>query len=278
MARELSIYCDESDSKGKHFENFYGGALVESVHLEEVIARLQAKKDELNLGKEVKWQRITENYADKYIAFIDETFELIREGKLKIRVMFTQKYFAAANLTLEQRDNQFFILYYQFVKHAFGLPYAGSGAITPVRLYFDQLPDKKSKCDAFKDYVVGLNGQRTFRDAGIVIKKDQIAEVDSKEHVILQALDVILGAMPFRLNDKHKEIPEGLKRRGKRTVAKDKVFKHISQHIRIVYPGFNVGISTGVKGDIANRWHHGYRHWLFVPVDVEIREEFAKGK
>ncbi len=50
MARELSIYCDESDSKGKHFENFYGGALVESVHLEEVIARLQAKKDELNLG------------------------------------------------------------------------------------------------------------------------------------------------------------------------------------------------------------------------------------
>jgi hypothetical protein len=278
MARELSIYCDESDSKGKHFENFYGGALVESMHLEEVITRLQNKKDELNLGAEVKWQKITEAYADKYIAFLDETFALLREGKLKMRVMFTQKYFGAANLTAEQRENQFFILYYHFVKYAFGLPYGGDGGRTPVRMYFDQLPDTKAKCDAFKDFVVGLNNQSAFREAGIVIKKDQIAEVDSKEHVILQSLDIVLGAMPFRLNDKHKEIPEGARRRGKRTVAKEKVFKHISSNIRLLYPGFNIGISTGIKGDIENRWHHPYRHWLFVPTDVEIREEYAKGK
>lgn len=278
MARELSIYCDESDSKGKHFENFYGGALVESIHLEEVIGRLQAKKDELNLGAEVKWQKITENYADKYIAFMDEAFALLKEGKLKVRVMFTQKYFGAANLTAEQRDNQFFLLYYQFVKNVFGLRYAGNGNPTKVRLYFDQLPDTKTKCDSFKDFVVALNNQPSFRDAGLVIKKDQIAEVDSKEHVILQALDVILGSMPFKLNDKDKEIPEGARRRGKRTIAKEKVFKHISRNIRLLYPNFNIGISTGVKGEIENRWHHPYRHWLFVPTEMEIRKEFAKGK
>lgn len=58
MSRELILYCDESDSSGRHFANFYGGALVESVHQQEAIDRLQAKKIELNLLGEVKWQKI----------------------------------------------------------------------------------------------------------------------------------------------------------------------------------------------------------------------------
>jgi hypothetical protein len=278
MPRELSIYCDESDKKGKHFENFYGGALVESIHLQEVVQRLEAKKLELNLGAEVKWQKITETYAPKYIAFLDEVFALMEEGKLKMRIMFTQKYFGAVNLTDEHRENEFFILYYHFVKHAFGLTYAGGTETTNVRMYFDMLPDKKSKCDDFKDFVVGLNKLPSFRSANIVIKKDQIAEVDSKHHVILQSLDIIMGAMPFRLNNKHLEKPEGSRLRGKRTVAKEKVYKHVMNKIRVLYPGFNIGISTGVKGDVSNRWHHPYRHWLFVPTEVEIRPQFAKGK
>lgn len=278
MARELLIYCDESDKKGTHFENFYGGALVESTHLLEVIKRLEEKKLELNLGAEVKWQKITEAYAQKYIAFLDEVFTLMEEGKLKMRIMFTQKYFQAANLRREHRDNEFFILYYHFVKHAFGLTYAGNQEKTTVRMYFDMLPDKKAKCDDFKEFVVGLNNQQAFRAAGIVIKKDQIAEVDSKDHVILQSLDIVMGAMPFRLNDKHLEKPEGSRVRGKRTIAKEKVYKHIQARIRILYPGFNIGISTGMQGNIENRWKHPYRHWRFVSAEVEIKPEFAKGK
>jgi len=278
MARELSIYCDESDKKGKHFENFYGGALVESIHLQEVVQRLEAKKTELNLGAEVKWQRITEPYASKYISFLEEVFALIEEGKLKMRVMFTQKYFGAANLTAEQRENEFFILYYHFVKHAFGLKYAGTDEETLVRIYFDMLPDKKSKCDDFKEFVIGLNNQREFRLGNIRIKKDQIAEVDSKHHVILQALDIILGAMPFRLNDKHLEKPEGSRVRGKRTIAKEKVYKYAVGRIRQLYSGFNIGISTGLRSDMANLWNDPYRHWLFKASDSEIRPEFAKGK
>jgi len=278
MARELLIYCDESDKKGKHFENFYGGALVESTHLLEVVQRLEEKKKELHLGAEVKWQKITEAYAEKYMAFLDEVFALMEEGKLKMRIMFTQKYFRAVNLTDEHRENEFFILYYHFVKHAFGLQYAGSSAETPVRMYFDMLPDKKSKCDDFKEFVVGLNNQKAFRSNGIVIKKDQIAEVDSKDHVILQSLDIVMGSMPFRLNDKHKEKPEGSRVRGKRTVAKEKVYKYILSRIRIIYPGFNSGMSTGIEGDIENRWRHAYRHWKFMPAEVEIRPEFAKSK
>ncbi|EPS1224427.1 DUF3800 domain-containing protein [Burkholderia cenocepacia] len=282
MSRELIIYCDESDISGKHFSNFYGGALVESRHQAEVIARLTDKKAELNLGAEVKWQKISDHYAGKYIAFLEEAFTLIAEGKLKIRIMFTQNYFGAAGLTSEQRETSFFRLYYQFVKHAFGLKYAGHAhAETKVRIYFDKLPDTHEKCAAFKGFVVGLNKNADFRSGRIVLKEDQIAEVDSKEHVIMQSLDVIMGAIQFRLNDKHKEKPEGSRVRGKRTIAKEKVYKRVNQLIRDLYPGylFNIGISTGQRdvGPHAS-WDDPYRHWLFKSVDLEIRPQYAKNK
>jgi hypothetical protein len=283
MTRELTIYCDESDISGKFFSNFYGGALVESQHQQTIIDRLERKKLELNLGAELKWQKISEAYAEKYIAFLDEVFDIIANGQLKIRVMFTQNYFGAARLTPAQRENGFFLLYYQFLKHAFGLQFAGNPAVTPptqtrVRVYFDKLPDTHEKCSAFKGFVLGLNQNKHFKAAGIVLKEDQIAEVDSKHHVIMQSLDIIMGAIQFRLNEKHREIPEGAKRRGKRTIAKERVYKHVLKRIREIYPRFNIGVNTGIANDQTNLWQHPYRHWLFKPTDMEIRPEYAKHK
>ena len=281
MTRELILYCDESDSSGKHFANFYGGALVESTHQAEVIARLDACKVRLNLFGELKWQKITEPYAQKYMDFLGEVFLLVNEGKLKIRIMFTQNYFSAHRLTTDQRENGFFLLYYQFIKHAFGLRYAGiPGVRTGIRIYFDKLPDTSEKCAAFKGFVTGLNANSGFRRASVHIRPDQLAEVDSKEHVILQALDVILGSIPFRLNDKHKEKPEGSRTRGKRTIAKERVYKRVLEEVRSAYGGkaFNIGISTGANPGLESRWSDPYRHWLFKPADGVVRPEFAKNR
>lgn len=279
MARELIIYCDESDISGKHFSNFYGGALVESKHLLEVIATLQNRKHELNLLAEVKWQKISATYAEKYICLVDTVFDLMIKGMLKMRVMFTQNYYGAAGLTPAQRENSFFLLYYQFVKHAFGLQHAGVDASpVHVRMYFDKLPDTDEKCAKFKGFVLGLNQSMAFRQAKVVIQEDQIAEVDSKEHVVLQCLDIVMGAMQFRLNDKHKEKSEGQRVRGNRTIAKERVYRHISARVRGLYPGFNIGVSTGSSGDNTVRWSHAYRHWLLMPADLEIRKQYAKRK
>ena len=279
MTRELILYCDESDSSGKHFGNFYGGALVESKHQAEVIARLAACKLRLNLFGELKWQKITEPYAQKYIDFLEEVVALVKEGKLKIRIMFTQNYYSAHRLTSEQRENGFFLLYYQFIKHAFGLRHAGvPGVRTGVRIYFDKLPDTSEKCAAFKGFVTGLNSNSGFRRSNVHIRTDQLAEVDSKEHVILQALDVVLGSIPFPLNDKHKEKPEGSRTRGKRTIAKERVYKRVLAEIRSAYSGkaFNIGISTGMDAGLESRWNDPCRHWLFKPANGVVRSEFAK--
>ena len=277
MARELIVYFDESDISGRHFSNFYGGLLVESRHLGEVERRIAETRTAHNLHSEVKWQKISENYASEYIALMDTLFDLCAEGKVKLRIMFTQNYFSPARLTEEQRQNGFFLLYYQFVKHGFGLRHSGTaGTHTSLRLLFDQLPDTHEKRAAFKGYLAGLGKSTPFRHAGLRLEPEWIAEVDSKQHFLLQCIDVVLGAIQFRLNDKHKEKPEGSRRRGKRTIAKERVYKHILSRVRGIYPNFNIGISTSLRGELANLWRDPYRHWLFRSEDAVVRPEFGK--
>ncbi|MGD6804469.1 MULTISPECIES: hypothetical protein [Rossellomorea] len=61
------IYCDESEKTGKFYGNFYGGALVRSTDFHIVKNTLEDKKVSLNLLGEVKWQKVTPNYLEKYV-------------------------------------------------------------------------------------------------------------------------------------------------------------------------------------------------------------------
>ena len=268
MTTEYIIYCDESEEKGVHFSNFYGGALVTSHDLIPVTEALRACKAQQNLHKETKWTRITENYEGKYIALINVFFDFVKANKVKVRIMFTQNTIVARGLTRRHVDEKYFILYYQFLKHAFGLansPKVPGGV--RLRIYPDQIPDTREKVEQFRGYLVGLARNPAFIQRGIKIEHDHIADVDSKEHEILQCLDIVLGAMHFRLNDKHKEkTARNGTRRGSRTKAKERVYRHILARIQDIYPNFNIGISTG-QPDEDSRWAQPYRHWLFMPTE-----------
>jgi hypothetical protein len=171
------------------------------------------------------------------------------------------------------------LLYYQFIKHAFGLAYADdshSQETIKIRLYLDKLPDTKEKAAQFKQYLVGLNEYKQFKNRGIYIDPQQIAEVTSHQHKILQGLDIVLGSIQFRLNDGHKEKPEGARFRGKRTIAKERLYRHTNQRIRQIYPRFNIGVSTGIRDDLVNRWRDQYRHWLFIPSEYDLNLDSTK--
>lgn len=279
LSRELVIYTDESDKEGKYFSNFYGGVLVRSNDLANVIRHLDATKQKQNLFREIKWQKVTENYLKKYIALLDEFFDLVADDRIKVRIMFTQNRLVPKGLTSEQKQNAFHLLYYQFLKHAFGLRFANEGEnILKVRVNLDQLPANAEQNAAFKSFVLRLNHNPQFREGKIEFRAEQIAEVSSYDHVLLQCLDVVLGAMCFRLNNKHQEKPEGQRRRGKRTIAKEKLYKFIVSRVKEIYPGFNFGETTGMAGDLANCWRHRYRHWKFVPKDHEVDDSKNKPK
>ena len=97
------------------------------------------------------------------------------------------------------------------------------------------------------------------------IREGDVAEVCSHDHVILQCTDIVLGAMYFRLNNLHKEKPVGSRTRGKRTIAKEKLYKHINAQISNILPNFNIGMSTGSRGYQNPSWELPYSHWKFIP-------------
>lgn len=191
--------------------------------------------------------------------------------------MFRQNAHELCNLSEDEEELTYFLLYYQFFKNAFGLKF-----ITPkeggtrLRLYFDEFPETPEKARKFKGYIAALGESVDFRRASLILTEDNIAEVQSHNHVLLQALDLILGAISFRLNDQHLEKPIGQRIRGKRTLAKEKVYKAIVNRVHKIRPHFNFGDSTGCDGDLCNRWVHKYRHWRFISHGATYFEERTK--
>lgn len=262
MASDIYIFSDESEKEGTYFANFYAGALVVGSDLAEIEAVLNARKRDLHLDHEIKWQRVTANYLSKYIEMVDAFFDLVEAGKIKVRVMFTHRHMTPPPLSSYHRVNSYWFLYYQFIKHAFGLAHAPlESRPRHLRLCLDVLPDSGESRRVFKEILLGLN--RSF-GGRFRLLAEHITEVNSHEHVVMQCLDVVLGAMQFRLNDKHLEKPKGATRRGKRTIAKEKLYKHINARIQRAHGSmFNIGVSTGQPNGAADRWAQPYRHWVF---------------
>lgn len=264
--KEYLIFLDESERKGTYYSNFYGGVIVGARHYDRITKLLNRKKQELHFHGEVKWSKVSEPYLAKYIALIEVFFAEVAAKNLKLRIMFRQNAHRPQNLTREQIESEYFKLYYQFVKHAFGLmDMPEHGHQVSLRLYFDDLPDKEEKRQQFKGYVLGLRSNTEIAARDIVLTADNITEVRSHDHVLLQCLDVVLGAMVFRLNDKHLEKVPGKRTRGKKTRAKEALYKHIHACIAAIKPHFNIGISTGLSDPHHGKWRDAYLHWKFVP-------------
>lgn len=259
------IYCDESADKGTKFGDFFGGCIINSADQYEVITKLEQKKAELNLNGEIKWTKVTENYLEKYIEVIDLFFDFIEAGKIKVRIMFRNINDNPRNYSKETNvDDKYFKLYYQFLKHSFGLMTIPEDC-TPAKVIIaiDVLPDKHGKRDEFKRFLCSMPNTEDFKGVDLTIRERDIIEVDSHKHVLLQCTDIVLGAMNFKLNGFDKQKPEGATKRGKKTIAKEKLYTHIRQRICDIHPNFNIGVSTSSRGFENPHWESPYEHWLF---------------
>lgn len=270
------IWTDESDSFGKYYANFYGGILVCSEDYEEVLSRLKAVVESVGLAEEeIKWQKVNAYTEERYKKVIDVLFAILGEGKAKMRIFFRHRRHEPSGLTNEQRRKEYQMLYYQFIKHAFGLRYCNpSGERIRIRLFLDDMPLKREDRKEFLEAIYNLNATTIFEKANIHIQEGDVAEVNSKKHLPLQVMDVVLGAMCFRLNDKYKE--RGIDgKRARRTIMKESLYKYIRAKIWELHPGFNVGTNTGIT-KLSDRWEQSYRHWSFIPNNSVIKEDVPK--
>ncbi|MBP5397786.1 MAG: DUF3800 domain-containing protein [Bacteroidales bacterium] len=264
---EYVIYCDESVSSGKYYTDFFGGVLVRNQDFDNIREAVDEKKQELNLRGEIKWVKVTENYLDKYKQMMNLFFSFIKGGQLKVRIMFRETSQVPSNLSPEQVHNKYSLLYYQFVKNAFGLIYHDGPDDAPVylRLYFDEIPYPLDQRAAFKSHILSLQRHSRFRKAHLKIRPDDIVEINSEKHSIQQCMDIVLGSMSFMLNRKNEVVPEGSAERGRRTIAKEKLFNHILQLIRESDDILLFDISKTTPIVISqDYWTMPYRHWKFM--------------
>lgn len=259
----IFIWLDESDRHGEFYSNFYGGILVHSKHYREVMERMRSVVTEMDINDEIKWQKVNEYHYEKYLRVVDELFDLAKEDKLKIRIFFRHNQFTASRLKPEEKKADYQMLYYQFIKFAFGLPYADE-ALDSMTLFIDEIPLRQNERDEFLSHIRSLANDPVLKSKGLKIADDGIIEVNSKQHLPLQFMDVILGAICFKLNEKDKLKTEGEKKIGKRTLVKLKLYKHINTRIREIYPNFNIGVTTPIRIS-CDSWTQVYRHWSFIP-------------
>lgn len=130
----------------------------------------------------------------------------------------------------------------------------------------------------FRNFIYNLQFNEIFRYCQMDLKMENITEVVSHNHVLLQCMDIILGAIQFKLNDMHKIKDPGTNKRGKKTKAKEKVYKCIYKNISEIRPRFNIGVSTSLDNNIANRWNMVYSHWLFTPSNYSIDQSKSKNR
>ncbi|GAA5497552.1 hypothetical protein Rhal01_03748 [Rubritalea halochordaticola] len=265
-SQEYWIYADESVQSGKHFSKFFGGCIIPSTKVNSIHERLTQRKESLGFGKELKWQRVTDQRLECYIHMITAFFEEVRADHLRVRIMFQDNRSSLLRGAFEERHIPYYKLYYQFIKHAFGLAHMPEQATgTRIRIFLDQLPHTKEHAIQFKSFIAALPTNAQLKQKRIKLDPSHITEIDSKDHIILQCVDIVLGAMAFRFNKMHLEKPPGASRRGKRTIAKEKLYKHILSEIRTIKPYFHPKISTAADPHPDGRWSMPYRHWLFTP-------------
>lgn len=276
MGKEILVYCDESAKKGPHFSNFYGASIVLSEHVHLVESKIRQSILNSGLTCEVKWNNISPSTEGRFCDIASTYFEQIRNGNVRFRAMFTHNVFRPIGLTNDHIRQQYFLLYYQFIKNGLGLKYyRNAHGPRDIRLIFDQFPQTGSQVYEFRQFLLALN-KDTFSRNGLCLKNEKIGEARSHDHPILQCTDLVLGSIQFKLNGLDKIRPEGKARRGKKTRSKERVYRHILTKIQEIYPHFNIGISTGHGGDIANRWNHSFRHWKLVPENHTYDESAEK--
>lgn len=265
------LFADESVQDGPLFSNFYGGALVPQPEYDAVRTRLLDCKNALGFkGNELKWQKVTAQDLDSYKEITSAFFTEIREGRIKMRVMFrdNRHEYTRGRVTKSER---YLRLYYQFIKHSFGFS-SRPDDFTPfrLRLFLDKLPDTKAQVKAFKEHLCRLSLTDKLRESGIIVESQAISEIDSKDYILLQCVDIVLGAMAFRMNDMHLVKPLGKRTRGKRTIAKDRLYKHIYGEISQILALKGVKNYDPKNGKHYTNYPHDhwtdlYRNWLFKP-------------
>lgn len=192
------IYCDESSITGDRYM-IIGGLVINSKALLELKALIGEYRKNYGMIYELKWGKISINRLEHYKALIDIIFDLIDEGRINFRcAVFDTTKFNHKRFNDGDSELGFYKMYYHLLFYAFGTDYHQNKNRFVV--YPDQKPGKynlfelKNRLNNNMFYKLG-NRQSPF---------GSIESTNSKKSDFIQIVDILLGAIAYHINKKHK--------------------------------------------------------------------------
>ena len=246
--------CDESSKKGKRFSYFYGGAMLKENKYDKIASILNDYKAKFGLN-ELKRTKINDRNYKSYMDVLELFFTFVKSGDIKVRIMFSPNEQLQTDIPHSQNET-YTKFYHTFIINSFNIFYAQKDY--SLRLIFDDLPETKEQCLKFKTSLIkSIKRNKKPKTNKVFLKKQDIAEVDSKKHVILQCVDVIVGLTDFFLNTTDEDLNNSV-----RAKAKFNVWKFIYERILEINKEFNFTKSTlpiySHKG-----WNTPYQHFVY---------------
>jgi len=257
---------------------FYGGAFGLESDIDRLETALRLVRTVRGFAGEVKWANLSAENVSYYNDLLDIFFDHLVNHDLHYRQFFISREHvavpdhegAAADTLLDVQ----FKLYYQFLKHSFGLqhlPAATAAEPHQVLLRLDEHSSSKHKT-RLKNFVEGLHGHLTPTRDDLSIR---VTYVQSQSLMRLQLCDLLMGAAGSYGNRKHEF--RALGQRGMKPMQRlrfelaTRIYKDL-RGISCSERGtgaFNWFESTGRSSPSANLTDK-VRIWKFLPTRYQL--------
>lgn len=193
----ICIYADES-CKDTHKYLILGGICINSNYIDEVTSKLINVRDEHKTYGEVKWSKVSKAKYKFYEDYIKIFFEYCSKDILHFHYLSVDT--STFNNRLHNGGNSelgFDKLIYQLLLHKFGARY---GRDNKIQVYLDERTTK-NKPDSMTEILnAGVNKKYKINTQPF----RRVTFQNSKSSEIIQLNDLLIGAVGFRANNRHK--------------------------------------------------------------------------
>lgn len=273
MSESYEIYADEAwvhcNPPLNRYWCFFGGILGRSADLDRLDTSLRDIKSKHGIHSEVKWKKLSSSNIDCYKEMVDSLIMYLANGSIKYRQMFVDRSYVIKRQPTEDSPSEIdtqFKLYYQYIKHSFGLEYLPQNADrTGVLIRLDNHSSQAHKqrlvsfCEALPGYLGRLD------------LEIRVTFIDSRKSPRLQICDVLMGAAGSHGNNMHKKREAGQRGMTPKQRLRHDMCLFIYNKLKVLdaqtrgSKAFNWFETTGHGGNPQNRLHHSLRIWKFIP-------------